>query len=171
MDSVSEKRLASIYPVLAHKIKQIAAQLEDEGILIRVTQALRTIEEQDALYAQGRTAPGSIVTNCPGGHSYHNFGLAVDCVPSVPGDSYIPDWNAEHPTWKRMEELGAALGLTVGAQWRSFPDAPHFQLTGKFPVGQPNDELRRIFQDGGLEAVFAAVSGQTNVPEMVSSNG
>jgi peptidoglycan LD-endopeptidase CwlK len=171
MDSHSEQRLAGVYPVLAYKIHQVAAQLEDEGTLIRVTQAVRTIEEQDALYAQGRTAPGSIVTNCPGGHSYHNFGLAVDCVPSVPGNSYIPDWNAEHPTWKRMEELGAGLGLTVGAQWRSFPDAPHFQLTGKFPVGQPNDELRRIFQDGGLEAVFAAVSGQVNVPEMVSSNG
>jgi peptidoglycan LD-endopeptidase CwlK len=171
MDSISEQRLVGVYPVLAHKIRQVAAQLEEEGTLIRVTQAVRTIEEQDALYAQGRTAPGSIVTNCPGGHSYHNFGLAVDCVPSVPGNSYIPDWNAEHPTWKRMEELGAGLGLTVGAQWRSFPDAPHFQLTGKFPVGQPNDELRRIFQDGGLEAVFAAVSGQVNVPEMVLANG
>jgi peptidoglycan LD-endopeptidase CwlK len=171
MDSISEQRLASVYPVLAYKIHQVAAQLEDEGTLIRVTQALRTIEEQDALYAQGRTAPGKIVTNCKGGHSWHQFGCAVDCVPSVPGNSYIPDWNAEHPTWIRMEELGAGLGLTVGAQWRSFPDAPHFQLTGTFPVGQPNDELRRIFQDGGLEAVFAAVSGQVNVPEMVSANG
>ena len=158
VDSVSEQRLVGIYPVLAEKIRQIAQELQPEGIWIRVTQALRTIEEQDALYAQGRTAPGRIVTNCQGGHSYHNYGLAVDCVPSLPGDSYIPDWNADHPTWKRMEELGKELGLTVGAQWRSFPDAPHFQISGKYPVGAPNDELRRIFQDGGFEAVFAAVS-------------
>jgi len=57
-----------------------------------------------------------------------------------------------------MEELGTQLGLTAGAYWRSFPDAPHFQLTGRFPVGAPNDELRGIFKDGGFEAVFAAVS-------------
>src|SRR5947209_4113201 len=105
MDSISEQRLAAIFPGLALKIQQLAAQLEDEGTLIRVTQGLRTVEEQDALYAQGRTAPGKIVTNCPGGLSYHNFGLAVDCVPSLPGDSYIPDWNAGHPTWKRMEDI------------------------------------------------------------------
>jgi peptidoglycan L-alanyl-D-glutamate endopeptidase CwlK len=158
LDSISEQRLAKVYPVLAHKIQQLAAHLEDEGTLIRVTQGLRTVEEQDALFAQGRTAPGKIVTNCEGGHSYHNYGLAVDCVPSLPGDSYIPDWNAQHPTWKRMEELGGELGLTVGALWRSFPDAPHFQLSGRFPIGAPDDELRQIFQDGGLEAVFAAVS-------------
>jgi peptidoglycan L-alanyl-D-glutamate endopeptidase CwlK len=158
MDSISEQRLAQVYPVLADKIRQIAATLQPEGIWIRVTQALRTVEEQDALFAQGRTAPGKVVTNCEGGHSYHNYGLAVDCVPSLPGDSYIPDWNPEHPTWKRMEELGGALGLTVGALWRSFPDAPHFQISGRFPIGAPDDELRELFQGGGLEAVWNAVS-------------
>jgi peptidoglycan L-alanyl-D-glutamate endopeptidase CwlK len=157
MDTISEQRLAQVFPGLASKIQQLAAQLEDEGILIRVVQGLRTVEEQDALYAQGRTAPGKIVTNCRGGNSYHNFGLAVDCVPSVPGDTYIPDWNAQHPTWKRMEELAAALGLQVGAQWRSFPDAPHFQINGRFPVGAPDDELRQIFQGGGLSAVWASL--------------
>lgn len=157
MDSISEQRLNEVFPVLCAKIQELAGMLEDEGIIIRVTQGLRTVEEQDALYAQGRTAPGKIVTNCKGGNSYHNFGLAVDCVPSLPGNTYIPDWNAQHPTWKRMEELAAELGLQVGASWRTFPDAPHFQLNGRFPVGAPDDELRQIFQDGGLAAVWASV--------------
>ncbi|WP_445670015.1 M15 family metallopeptidase [Paenibacillus sp. FSL R10-2771] len=36
---------------------------------IVITQGLRTISEQDALYAQGRTKPGQIVTNAKGGTS------------------------------------------------------------------------------------------------------
>ena len=157
MDAISESRLVGIYPVLADKIRAMAAQLESEGTVIRVTQALRTAEQQNELYAQGRTVPGNIVTNCRGGFSYHNFGLAVDCVPSLPGNTYIPDWNASHPTWKRMEEIGQSLGLTVGANWRTFPDAPHFQLTGRFPVGEPDDELRQLFVDGGYPAVWGAL--------------
>lgn len=154
MDAISESRLASVYPELADKIRTMADQLEAEGTVIRVTQALRSWNEQEALYAQGRTAPGNIVTNCRGGFSYHNFGLAVDCVPSLPGDSYTPDWNANHPTWKRMEEIGQSLALTVGANWRTFPDAPHFQENGRFPVGEPDDELRQLFKDGGMQAVW-----------------
>ena len=155
MDSLSEFRLAAIYPVLADKIRDMAAQLEPT--VIRVTQGLRSWNEQEALYAQGRTSPGSIVTNCKGGDSWHNFGLGVDCVPSVPGDSYIPDWNSKHPTWQRMEDIGASLGLVVGANWRTFPDAPHFQLTGRFPVGEPNDEARQLFACGGMQSIWAAL--------------
>jgi hypothetical protein len=53
-----------------------------------------------------------------------------------------------------MEALGQSLGLEVGAYWRSFPDAPHFQLTGRFPVGAPSDEVRQLFKDGGMQAVW-----------------
>ena len=38
----------------------------------------RTYAEQDALYAQGRSKPGPIVTNVKGGYSNHNFGIAGD---------------------------------------------------------------------------------------------
>lgn len=150
MDNISEARLQNVIPVLADKIRQMAAMLELEGIVIRVTQGLRTIAEQDALYAQGRTAPGKIVTNCKGGFSYHNFGLAVDCVPSQfgPDEPFNPDWNAAHNSWKRMEAIGQSLGLESGATWRTFPDAPHFQIQGRFPVGAPNDELRELAQQG-----------------------
>lgn len=158
MDAISEARLETVAPQLADKVRQMADMLAQEGILIRVTQALRSWSQQDALYAQGRTAPGTVVTNCPGGHSYHNFGLAVDCVPDDPAQpGYQPDWNASHPTWKRMEAVGISLGLDSGSTWRSFPDAPHFQLTGRFPEGAPSDEVRQLFKDGGMQAVWNEV--------------
>jgi peptidoglycan L-alanyl-D-glutamate endopeptidase CwlK len=41
----------------------------------------RTMEEQAALYAKGRTIIGKIVTKAKPGESYHNYGLAFDWVP------------------------------------------------------------------------------------------
>lgn len=160
MDEISESRLAEVHPRLAMKVCLIADILEHEGIEIRVVQGLRTVQQQDALYAMGRTEPGKIVTNCPGGKSYHNFGLAVDCVPSSqdPTKPFAPDWNESHPVWKRMIEVAESMDLDCGATWRTFKDFPHFQFTGPFPRGEPNDELREIFQQGGLPAVWDAVT-------------
>jgi len=160
MDSISEARLSLIWPVLADKVRTMAEMLEQEGIEIRVVQGLRSWSEQDALYAQGRTKPGSVVTNCPGGDSWHNFGMAVDCVPSQfgPGQPYSPDWNASNPSWKRMEAVGISLGLTAGAEFRTFPDNPHFQLTGQFPVGKPDGEVQQLFKDGGMQAIWQQVT-------------
>ena len=151
MTTSSEKLLSQLHPLLQQKIRQMAEALEQEGIKIVVVQGLRTWEEQDALYQQGRTKPGNIVTNAPAGHSYHNYALACDCAPENPDGSV--DWNAEHPQWKHMEEVGTSLGLVSGANWTRLVDAPHFQITGAYPVS-PNDELRRLYQGGGLPAVW-----------------
>lgn len=156
MDDVSEERLALIMPALADKVRQLAQILEGKGIVIRVVQGLRSWAEQDALYAQGRTAPGKKVTNCPGGCSYHNFGMAVDVVPSLNEETapFNPDWTPSHPDWQAMIQAGTSLGLDSGALWRTFKDFPHFQLTGRFPEGEPNGELKQIFKDAGMVAVW-----------------
>jgi len=156
LSPASNARLNAVYPPLAALVRQLAEQLLSDGIQIIVAQAMRTVAEQDALYAQGRTAPGRIVTNARGGHSYHNFGLAVDLAPLAADGSV--NWNASHPAWKRMEEAGVALGMTSGANWTRIVDAPHFQVTGRFPEAGPDDELRAILASDGLGAVWRAVS-------------
>lgn len=157
MDTVSEARLSLVAPAIAEKVRAMAVMLDNEGIVIRVTQGLRTIAEQDALYAQGRTTPGKVVTNCKGGHSYHNFGLAVDCCPSTHGvgQPFSPDWTESHPAWQRMVETGRAVGLNCGADWEHFKDVPHFQLTGRWPVGAPPEQARVLIAQG-LPAVWDA---------------
>jgi len=159
MDFQSEAKLQNLYPRLADKVRQMADMLASEGIYIRVVQGLRTWQEQQTLYAQGRTQPGKIVTNAVGGYSYHNFGLAADCCPSefAPGQPFNPDWNSSHPSWKRMETVAVSLGLTSGANWKRIIDAPHVQITGRFPESVPTDETRKIFRDHGIEAVWAEV--------------
>ena len=153
MDRISESRLNLVHPMLARKIRQLYEILltDNPPITLRITQGYRSWAEQAQLYAQGRSAPGKVVTNAEPGHSWHQFGLAVDVVPL--GLEGQPDWNTAHPTWQRIVAAGTSLGLVAGAQWRSFPDYPHFQLTGKLPVS-PDLEVRETFQQSGLAGIW-----------------
>lgn len=93
------------------------------GINIKIISALRTYEEQNELYAQGRTKPGGIVTNARGGHSNHNFGIAFD-IGVFEGSKYL----TASPKYKAVGALGIDLGLEWGGNWKTIVDEPHFQL-------------------------------------------
>lgn len=146
MDTISEDRLALVCPILAFKVQMLAELLPSD--IFRVVQGLRSWSDQEKLYAQGRTAPGKVVTNAQPGYSWHEFGLAVDIVPMNP----LPDWNISHPVWQRLIQTGESLGLYSGSEF-SCKDNPHFQLTGKFPV-TPNNMARQVFLNAGCRAVW-----------------
>lgn len=99
------------------------------GIEVRIIVTFRSWDEQDALYAQGRTTPGSIVTDAMGGDSYHNWGLAFDAAPVVNG---VVAWN-DTAKFMQMGKLGQQVGLEWGGNWTTFYvpllDMPHFQYT------------------------------------------
>lgn len=169
MDAVSEARLQLVCPTLAAKIHLLAAMLEDEGIVFRVTQGLRSWNDQQKLWQQGRDSNGNIVdltkvvTKAPPGHSWHEYGLAVDVVPMNQTPPQ-PDWNITHPDWQRLVAVGESLGLFSGTEFHDIKDTPHFQLTGSFPES-PNDEVRQLFMNVGMEAVWteAGLANQTEV--------
>ena len=163
LNAASVQRLTLVNPKLSVLIYLLYdLMLQQTGQVITVAQGLRTWAEQDALYAQGRTAPGKIVTNARGGYSWHNFGLAADCYPVTLQGAV--DWNAQHPVWKTMEQLGVQLGMESGANWVRFVDAPHFQLRGTLEApGAPDDSVRSTYQQAesaapgsGLQAVWQA---------------
>jgi len=122
----ADKKLQGIHPVVADKARQLITKAYNEGIYVVITQGFRSVEEQNELYAQGRTKPGKIVTNAKGGYSYHNFGLAFDFALMNPDGSI--SWNVD-AKWKRVAAIGKSLGLEWGGDWRSFKDYPHFQYT------------------------------------------
>jgi peptidoglycan LD-endopeptidase CwlK len=151
MDPASESRLQMINPQLAAKIRQLATLLLAEGIAIRVIQGLRSWNDQQALYAQGRTLPGKIVTDAPAGASWHNYGLAADVAPFDSNGQ--PDWNAQDAAWQRIIGLGESIGMVSGSTFKDCPDNPHFQMTGSFPVS-PNDEAKQVFLQGGMTCLW-----------------
>ena len=162
MDNISEERLNEVCPELARRVRKLAAQCEANGIHIRVSQGLRTWEQQDLLYAQGRTDAGKVVTNARGGQSAHNFGYAVDIVPADPNfASFTPDWNSMDSRWKQVLLLAKACGLAEGAEWRTFPDRPHLYLE-ELPA-TPDDEMRYVFKEGGQSALWQLFEDRYNV--------
>ena len=101
---------AGRYPLIV-----AANRIPDAGLAILVSQGLRTWEEQDALYAKGRTipplGPEYFVTRARGGQSYHNFGLAFDIV--VIDAVTKAGWDDRHHGWG----IAGALGKSVGLEW------------------------------------------------------
>lgn len=145
---VSARRLATVHPLLADRGVRLLGQCAAAGLALMVTQGLRSMAEQDALFAQGRTAPGRIVTKARAGHSYHNFGLAFDVL--VLDAMGKADWDTANPGWRLAGQVGKSLGLEWGGDWNDFPDLPHFQLTGGLSLGRCRTLCR-----SGLEAVWA----------------
>ena len=85
----------------------------------------RTMAQQAVIYAQGRTAPGKVVSNAPPGSSAHNFGLAVDLWPMTSAGDF--DWNAPDDLFHIMADIAVASGLTAGYYFHSIHDAPHVE--------------------------------------------
>ncbi len=147
MNDASRRRLTKVHPELATRITALLDILTQHGLQVEVVQGLRTFAEQDALFAQGRSRPGPVVTRARGGQSNHNYGLAVDMVPFNNGQ---PNWNAPLGVWTTIGTEAEKLGLEWGGDWKKFVDKPHVQLPG-LSVG----ECFSLFKRGGLDAVWA----------------
>jgi peptidoglycan L-alanyl-D-glutamate endopeptidase CwlK len=173
MDSRTTTLLGNLHPVIAQRFITLAIKFQaDTGDSLELVQGLRSWQSQVALWAQGRTSRstvgcehdrtrrpigtcaehplGATVTDAEPGYSWHEFGLAIDICPhsllSCAG------WDPESSLWRKIRELAEGMGFTCGALW-THPDIPHLQITGRFPV-TPDDEVRQLFRDGGMAAVW-----------------
>jgi len=126
-DPRSAANIATLLPAARRAALALLAAANDgrlgAGIVVKIIGGTRTYAEQDALYAQGRTAPGPMVTDAPAGYSNHNFGIAFD-VGIFNGGVYL----AESPLYGKVGAIGRAQGLEWGGEWLVFTDEPHFQL-------------------------------------------
>ncbi len=128
--SLSSHNLAKIAAVkseLAAKVSHLIELAAAEGVQLHITDGFRSPEEQNKLYAQGRTTKGKIVTYKKGGQSRHNLGEAVDVVPIINGQ---PSWS-ESFNWSRIGKWAAQVGLDWGGNWKTFKDRPHLELPKK----------------------------------------
>ena len=129
---INSRDLKDLDPYVAGLAKQFIAACKKQGIDLLVTSTYRDNESQDALYAQGRTKAGRIVTNAKAGQSFHNYRIAFDVVPIVNGK---PQWN-DFRTFQKIGAIGKSVGLDWGGDWKSIKDYPHFQWTGGLSFAQ-----------------------------------
>jgi peptidoglycan LD-endopeptidase CwlK len=138
MDQPTLNKIASLHPSIREEITKIVQNCDialTGKAKVRITQGLRTFAEQDALYAQGRTKPGKIVTRAKGGQSIHNFGFAIDICLII--DNKIASWdtakdwdNDQIADWYECVKIFAKFGYEWGGNWKTSKDLPHFDKKG-----------------------------------------
>ena len=125
----SLKHLATLEPEFNQLVQDLVKVAHANGLNVQISSGRRTPEEQDKLYAQGRTAMGKIVTAAQRYQSLHNYGIAVDLFFLVDGKA---SWKPElfETLWTVAWHAGLdRRGLVWSGNWvGGFKEMAHFQL-------------------------------------------
>lgn len=121
------------------------------------TNGYRSYEEQNKLYAIGRTTgkPGHFITKAKGGQSYHQFYCAIDFAldrSNAPG--LQPDYTDAH--FEVLAQETVRIGLEAGFYWRS-KDTPHVQIPAE-KWGITWRDLDKAFREGGRDRVIVTLN-------------
>lgn len=108
--------LSDLTPDTQEAVQRLLNHARSSGLTVRIDSTLRTCNEQAALYAQGRTAPGSVVTQVKGCGSYHVLGRAVDLFIG----------STDCAAYQELGEFWEAIGGRWGGRF-SFRDCVHFE--------------------------------------------
>jgi len=118
------RALSDLTPAARAVCEVFLTECRKAGHPVMVVQTYRSIEEQEALYAKGRSRPGPIVTHARGGDSFHNFRCAWDiCFV----DPVMGKLTWEGP-WDLIGGIAEKLGCIWGGHFKHVePDRPHIE--------------------------------------------
>ena len=134
------RNINKCHPRLIDLSKKLVSACRGQGLIIGIGESFRTKEEQDALYAKGRTAPGNIVTNAKGSSysSHHQWGTAFDIYRND-GKGVYTDGDG---FFAKVGKIGKSIGLEWVGDWKSPVDKPHFQLPD---WGSTTTKLKKMY--------------------------
>lgn len=144
LGSLNKKALAKLEPFVAAAENAMAAK----GVTVEVISGLRSWAAQAALYAQGRTKPGPIVTKARPGSSWHNYGLAID-LGLFKNGVYLDEKQPGQADrlYAEIGAIAASIGIEWAGNWKSFTETPHFQVT----FGKTLSEMRTRMEEVGFD--------------------
>lgn len=119
LDAGSLKKLQGVHPDLV----AVVTRASENGARFIVTSGVRTLKEQEKLFAKGATKTMK---------SRHLTGHAVDLAPLL--DKKVRwDWPLFYLLADEMFKAAKELNIQIewGGHWRTFKDGPHFQLPWK----------------------------------------
>lgn len=144
---MSSRKITDCHPTLQPLVQKFIHNCTVAGLDVLITCTWRSNEEQESLYAQGRTKPGKIVTNARAGQSAHNYtlnglpaALAIDVVPLRNGkpvwglsgdgidDNPADDDKDDLELWQKVRSAAESAGLESASRWSSMREWPHFQI-------------------------------------------
>jgi peptidoglycan L-alanyl-D-glutamate endopeptidase CwlK len=124
------RNISDLEPHVAQLCHKFVDECAKQGIETLITCTYRSLEEQAALYAIGRTKPGNRVTNAKPGSSYHAYRVAFDFVPIIHGKAV---WN-NAGLFLKCGEIGEKLGLEWSGRFLTFREQCHMQYTGGLTI-------------------------------------
>lgn len=128
---MASRKIEDLHADLQKLAREFVIECEREGIPVLIYMTYRSNDEQNELYARGRTVPGKKVTNAKGGQSDHNY--TIDSKPAAKAFDAVPlrlgkaIWN-DPVLWAKMGEIAEKIGLKWGGNWKKFIDKPHFYI-------------------------------------------
>lgn len=139
MKQLGKRSLQSLEGIHPELVKLMKAAITDSPIDFTITDGLRTVAQQQALYAKGRTKPGGVVTNADGVKlkSNHQGGKAVDLYPYINGSVDFNDVHGHLTTIAaHIKSVAKSLGISIrwGGDFKATKtkakgwDKPHFEL-------------------------------------------
>lgn len=153
-----------LHPELQICVNKFLAECKKQGLNVLITETLRTLEEQESLYAQGRTRPGKIVTNARGYQSPHAWGVAFDFCRNKKGWEY----DNTDGFFDKVGEIaktifdGTEYDLFWGGDFKSFVDKPHVEMIKYLPNSSTKwlidtyktpEEFMKTWEVKGMEEV------------------
>ena len=153
-----------LHPEVQAIIPKFLDECKKQGLIVKVTDTVRTKAEQDKLYAQGRTEPGNIVTWVKYPYSNHNWGMAFDVCRNDGKGAY----NDSDGWFKKVGQVGKSFGLEWGGDWKGTPDKPHFELT---KYGDTNTLAKKYGTPENFKKTWKEVEEYMFVERNYSYNG
>ena len=164
--------VTALHPKLVDALSATITEAKARGLQVAIHSGLRTAEEQDKLYALGRTVPNpdGIITNAQAYESWHNLGLAADVVFKDQKGNWT--WDKMPPIfktpeglwrwikngnnqWEQLGQVGTMFNLSWGGYWEKVkPDFPHFEMRGSIPNVH---EAKKILIEQGLDKLWSMV--------------
>lgn len=157
-DQLTLDRIELLHPKIREEVKtiylnEVVPALTGPAIC-RFAFTLRTFAEQQAIYDQGRTKPGDIVTKAKPGQSLHNYGLGFDIALIVDTDGNgtydttswndIKDFDKDKlPDFMEVINIYIKHGYEWGGSWRTIQDKPHLQKTFGYSWKQLLDKYNK----------------------------
>ena len=117
---MSSRSIEDLTPETQELYHKFAVIMKAKNIPYIVTCTFRSQQEQDALYEQGRTKPGQIVTWTR--KSRHTDREAFDIAILKNGKI---SWNVDD--YLEAGKIGRAVGLVWGGDFKTSKDRPHFE--------------------------------------------
>jgi len=123
---INSRKLEDLHPVVKKMVEKFIEECDRAGVDVLIYSTYRDAASQDALFAQGRTNPGKIVTNARAGQSFHNWRVAFDFVPIVAGKARWDDKEA----YAKCGNIAESIGLQWAGRWTGkLRETAHCQFT------------------------------------------